>query len=399
MADRFLLPRPRPRSTRRRIRRALVVGSVTLVLLPAVSIAAPGGSSDDLRDEQQRTKLAIGRVEERLGELRDTIAAEQRAATLLQIDIARAARALSAAQRSYDETQQRLMVLRDELATAEAELVEIEERLAGRAVAAMEISEGAALEFVLESDSLSEVGDRMEFLSQLQAADESLAEQAATTAAALDAKRAEEQAALARQVELVQTLDTEEERLAASLVDQQWRLDAIADARRESEELLSRLSDRAKELAERRFQVSGAGGATFGAWARSFLRYIGAPTCSDNVVLMVTWQVAEFTEARWNPLATTLDMPGATVFNSHGVRNYVSLEQGLEATRLTLRNGAVTYGYGAVLEGLHRCADRMVTANAIRASSWCAGCASGAYVTGLIPIVERYWDRYANESA
>ncbi len=357
-------------------------------------------SGDDAAAKEKRTRLAIEDVEERLAELGDTIEAEQRAATRLQAEIAESARRLAAAQRDFDATQQRLMALRTELSEVEAELDEIEARLADRAVTAVEISEGSALEFVLDSDSLTEVGDRMEFLTQLQVADESLADQAAETAALLDAKRDEQQTELARQVRLVEVLDTEEERLAAALVDQQWRLDAVAEARREADDLLSRLNDRAERLAEQRFDLpAGMGGATFGAWAKAFLHSIGAPGCTDNVVIMVTWQVAEFTEARWNPLATTLDMPGATIFNSHGVRNYVSLEQGLEATHQTLLRGAETYGYGAVLQGLKRCADRMVTANAIRASSWCAGCASGAYVTGLVPIVERYWDRYANESA
>lgn len=388
-----------PRVARRRVSRALALALALSVLVPASSIAAPD-PGDDTAAKEKQTRLAIEDVEERLAELGDTIEAEQRAATRLQAEIAESARRLAAAQRAFDATQQRLMALRTELAEVEAALAEIEARLADRAVTAVEISEGSALEFVLDSDSLTEVGDRMEFLTQLQVADESLADQAAETAALLDAKRKEQQTELARQVRLVEVLDTEEERLAAALVDQQWRLDAVAEARREADDLLSRLNDRAERLAEQRFDLpAGMGGATFGAWAKAFLHSIGAPGCTDNVVIMVTWQVAEFTEARWNPLATTLDMPGATIFNSHGVRNYVSLEQGLEATHQTLLRGAETYGYGAILQGLKRCADRMVTANAIRASSWCAGCASGAYVTGLVPIVERYWDRYANESA
>ena len=36
----------------------------------------------------------------------------------------------------------------------------------------------------------------------------------------------------------------------------------------------------------------------------------------------------------------------------------------------------------------------MTTAEAIRASAWCRGCSNGGYVTGLVPIVEPYFDRY-----
>jgi hypothetical protein len=41
----------------------------------------------------------------------------------------------------------------------------------------------------------------------------------------------------------------------------------------------------------------------------------------------------------------------------------------------------------------------MTTAKAINASRWCRGCANGGYVVDLIPSVERYYDRYANDSA
>jgi hypothetical protein len=36
----------------------------------------------------------------------------------------------------------------------------------------------------------------------------------------------------------------------------------------------------------------------------------------------------------------------------------------------------------------------MATAEAIRASAWCRGCSNGGYVTALVPIVDRYFDRY-----
>jgi len=387
------------RVVRRRVSRALAAALVLLLVVPALA-AASGPSSKDLDRKEERTDVAIADVQERLSALSDQIANQQRAAIKLQAQIAESARGLAQAQQAFDATQQSLMEVRAQLAAAEAEYAEIQTRVSERAVAAVRLSQGSSLEFVLDSSSLTEVGDRMEFLNQLQVADDSLAQQAAASAATLADARAREEAELARQVDLVNQLDTQKEELAAALVDQQWRLDAIADARAEARSLLAQLNARAEKIAEQRFSVSAAGGgATFGAWANAFLSYIGAPTCSDNLVVLVTWQVSEYTEARWNPLATTIDMPGATMFNSVGVKNYADLEQGLEATKMTLVNGAETYGYGPVLQGLKNCSDRMVTANAIRNSSWCAGCASGAYVTGLVPIVERYWERYANASA
>ncbi len=76
------------------------------------------------------------------------------------------------------------------------------------------------------------------------------------------------------------------------------------------------------------------------------------------------------------------------------MQNYVSLTQGLRASEETLTGGAESYGYQAILDALRRCATAMATAEAIRASAWCRGCSNGAYVTGLIPLVQTYFDRY-----
>ena len=87
-------------------------------------------------------------------------------------------------------------------------------------------------------------------------------------------------------------------------------------------------------------------------------------------------------------------MSGSTTFNSVGVQNYVSLDQGLQATRFTRVNGPA-FGYGAILSDLAACSDPMSTARAINASMWCRGCAGGAYVVNDIPKVEANYDLYA----
>jgi hypothetical protein len=133
----------------------------------------------------------------------------------------------------------------------------------------------------------------------------------------------------------------------------------------------------------------------FGSWADRFLGQLGAPDCRENRIVVVAWQANEFTQARWNPLATTHVMRGSTDFNAVGVQNYRSLTQGLRASVATLAGGAVSYGYGAILDDLHACAPATTTAVAINASAWCRGCSDGHYVTELVPIVEAYFARYA----
>ena len=142
---------------------------------------------------------------------------------------------------------------------------------------------------------------------------------------------------------------------------------------------------------------SGWGGGTpdAGEWARAFLAEIGAPACEENRVLVVAWQAQESTEARFNPLATTHSMPGATDFNSVGVKDYRSVAQGLDASRETLEEGAPSYLYEPILSSLRACNAAEATAWFVNASAWCRGCTGGVYLTGLLPAVRTDYASYA----
>ena len=138
----------------------------------------------------------------------------------------------------------------------------------------------------------------------------------------------------------------------------------------------------------------GGAHTSYGRWSVLFLRSIAAPVCHSNEVLLIAWQLSEFTQAAWNPLATTTRMTGSTDANSVGVQNFVSLAQGLEATRLTLNNGAS--GYGAILANLHACSAAITTARAVNASAWCHDCAGGQYVVNNIGKVEASFFLYGS---
>ena len=122
---------------------------------------------------------------------------------------------------------------------------------------------------------------------------------------------------------------------------------------------------------------------------------MGAPRCHANLVVTIAWQAQEGTQAAWNPLATTHRMTGSTDFNDVGVQNYGSLEQGLRATQETIENGWSDYGYGAIIRSMKDCAGPLDTAAAIAASRWCAGCANGQYVIGIVPAVQESFETYA----
>lgn len=84
------------------------------------------------------------------------------------------------------------------------------------------------------------------------------------------------------------------------------------------------------------------------SWARAELRTIGAPRTPANVSSLVAWQNREGGGGANNPLNSTEPAPGATVFNSVGVRNYPDAATGVAATAVTLRNG----NYGDILSAL-----------------------------------------------
>jgi hypothetical protein len=75
------------------------------------------------------------------------------------------------------------------------------------------------------------------------------------------------------------------------------------------------------------------------AWGISLLNRLHAPLTPENLSFLTRWQGMENTNAAYNPLATTQPARGATAFNSAGVRNYLTPQQGYDATIKTLQNG------------------------------------------------------------
>jgi hypothetical protein len=104
-------------------------------------------------------------------------------------------------------------------------------------------------------------------------------------------------------------------------------------------------------------------------FATDVLQRIGAPVTSENVKAMSAWIDSEGTRAQFNPLATVRKAPGATDFNTTGVKNFVSYEQGVETTV-----GAITNGlYGNVIAAFRKGDDAYAVADAIANSPWGSG--------------------------
>lgn len=139
----------------------------------------------------------------------------------------------------------------------------------------------------------------------------------------------------------------------------------------------------------------GAGGKTSNTsgtpddFAKSLLSRLGAKPTQDNIDAIKIWAKKESggvwgAGADYNPLNTTLKMEGATNFNTAGVQNYGSFEQGVEATAQTLTgNQAGKRGYEKIVSLMQSGASRAEIISAISSSSW-AG--AGGYKNGLTGI-------------
>lgn len=79
--------------------------------------------------------------------------------------------------------------------------------------------------------------------------------------------------------------------------------------------------------------------ATWSGWEQQVLQDIGAPVTQANVDFLDTWQQFEGGGATYNPLNTTQSAEGSSSYNSAGVQNFTSPEEGAAATASTLENG------------------------------------------------------------
>jgi peptidoglycan hydrolase CwlO-like protein len=382
-------PIPDGSAPARRIARAIVATASAFALL-----AGSTGSS------ASSTRSKLDAAKNRLTALTGQIGSEEAQARTLQDQLSSLDTQIGDASRKVDQIDAELAATHHDLVTAKAQADRLQKRL--NVVARTLFMQGAGsmqaavLGTLLSSGSLGNLGDLLATGQIVAQSDVDLATHVGNLKAELAFKAADLTRLRDQQVRLMAQLAAARTSKARAVADQRAVLADLDRMKSEIVALIARLHRqlRAEALAAVGTAFQGPGHVAYGAWAGLFLRAVGAPGCQANLITLVAWQYSEFTQAAWNPLADTLAMSGSTSFNSIGVQNYVSLDEGLQATRFTLVNGS-TFGYGAILGDLAGCADPMSTARAINASMWCRGCAGGAYVVNDIPKVEANYDLYA----
>ena len=102
-------------------------------------------------------------------------------------------------------------------------------------------------------------------------------------------------------------------------------------------------------------------------WARDFLAQLNLPITAENVRAISAWEQAEGTKASFNPLATTQSgFAGETRFNSVGVKNYMTYQDGIDANAHAILNGR----YTNILDALRAGNSADAVAQAIANSPW-----------------------------
>ena len=339
-------------------RRVLAAGAALLtVVIAALALAAatalPAAAAPSLYDLQKEARRTRAEMEN------------------LQAELRTVGQRLFEAQAELDAVNQRLQLTRRELARAEAALDLQREVLGKRAASLYKTGDLDWLDLLATIQSFADI-DTIHSLQRAIADQDRVAENEAQRLAR-DSRRLE------RRVE-----DEHEEAILAEreVENQKIELDQTLAAR---SAILQDVTKRIKKIL-----ASGGLGAALAmakngqfnqlTWARALLVAMRLPVTADNVAAITAWEMAEgghwYNTAYYNPLNTTQSMPGATVFNSVGVKAYTSWKQGLEATMITLKNGY----YGGILDALRRGNDSTAVAAAVgasRAPATSAACSSG----------------------
>jgi peptidoglycan hydrolase CwlO-like protein len=326
---------------------AALLAAILVTLTVAAAVAAPRAAAApslfELQKEAKRTRAEMAG---------------------LQTDLQRVGADLIDAQAKLDEVNRRLTRSRIDLRRAENALDLQREILAKRAATLYKSGDLDWFDLLSSIQSLADI-DTIRSLQQAIADQDRRSENEAQ-------RLAREARRLERQVE-----QDHEQAVAAAQEVQNQKIE-LDQKLAERSAILQDVTKRIKKIL-----ASGGLGAALAmarngqfnqlTWARALLVAMRFPVTADNVAAITAWEMAEgghwYNTAYYNPLNTTQSMPGATVFNSVGVKAYTSWKQGLEATMITLKNGY----YGGILDALKSGNDSEAVARAVGASPWGTG--------------------------
>ena len=129
-------------------------------------------------------------------------------------------------------------------------------------------------------------------------------------------------------------------------------------------------------------------------WAHDFLDLLNAKHCSHNADALISWIQAEGGNATFNPLNTTEPWPNSTIYNSVGVRNFATYEDGLHATVKTILQVDPSLGFTHIVNDLRHCTKARRTLRHVEGSQW----GTGGLALRVLPFVKKDYWTYANHT-
>jgi len=326
--------------TRRFLKTALAVA--VLAAVGAVCLAPPAPAAGSLAQLQREARRTRAQMEQ--------LNAEMQVVT----------QKWEAARQRLDEVNATLVQARRQLTRSRNELDRQRTLVSGRMRTMYKTGEYTWLDMATTASSLADAETVLDFLRRISLQDRH------------EETELQRLAGVARRDEAAVEDDRQQAIQAqAELQDQRYAVDEkIAERAALLKEVVARIK---KILSAPELLMRAGGTITQVTWAQAFVKSLAMPMTADNVAAVVAWEMAEgghwYNTAYYNPLNTTQSMPGATVFNSVGVKAYTSWAQGLKASVITIRNGY----YGGILDALRRGNDAQAVADAVAASPWGTG--------------------------
>ena len=304
-----------------------------------VVLASPGTSLQELQGEARRVRVSMKRLETEMAALTQQ---------------------WHAARRHLDETNARLVAARRQLERSHSELEQQRRLLAERMITMYKAGDYSWLDIMTGSASMTEAEVALDVMRRISELDRH--EETELQRLTVEARRLEGRVEDEREAAIAVQIDVDAQRAA---MDQK-----IAERENLLKDVVAQIK---KILASPELLMKAGGKVTQVTWAQAFLKSLNMRQSVDNLAAIVAWEMAEgghwYNTAYYNPLNTTQPMPGATIFNSVGVRAYKSWVQGLKATVITINNGY----YGDILAALRAGSDGQAVAAAVASSPWGTG--------------------------
>jgi peptidoglycan hydrolase CwlO-like protein len=304
-----------------------------------VVLASPGTSLKELQGEARRVRASMKRLEAEMTTLTEE---------------------WHAARRKLDETNARLVAAGRQLDLSRTELEQQRRLVAARMITMYKAGEYTWFDIVASSSSMTDAEVALDVMRRISELDRR--EETELQRLTVEARRFESQVEGERTAAIADQIDIDARRVA---MDQK-----IAERAVLLKDVVAQIK---KILASPELLMKAGGKVTQVTWAQAFLKSLNMRQSVDNLAAVVAWEMAEgghwYNTAYYNPLNTTQPMPGATIFNSVGVRAYKSWAQGLRATVITINNGY----YGGILAALRAGNDGQAVAAAVAASPWGTG--------------------------